>query len=121
VIEHWWLVVVIGLMAGIVSGLLGVGGGLVIVPLLVFVVKLDIHHAIGTSLAIIVPTAACAALRHHWAGHVEWKFVFIIVAFSIVGSFLGAQATTWLSERLLRKIFAIFMAVVALRMNVKPT
>lgn len=116
--ESWWLLGLIGLVAGVLSGLLGVGGGLIIVPLLVMVTKMDIHHAIGTSLAIIVPTAACGALRHHWAGHIHWKYVLVIALVAMVGSFFGAHVTTWLSSRVLRGIFAIFLVAVAFRMLV---
>ena len=115
-LEQWWLVALIGLGAGLLSGLLGVGGGLVIVPLLVLAKKLDIHHAVGTSLAIIVPTAAVGAFRHHIAGHVEWRYVFIVSLFAMVGGFFGAQAAASIPSRVLQNIFAVFLVIVAARM-----
>ncbi len=113
---EWILIALIGTLAGVLSGLLGVGGGLVIVPLLLFVAKLDIHQAVATSLVIIVPTAAVGALRHYWAGNIVWRHVFIITLFAMAGGFLGAQIATSLSSQVLKNIFAIFLVAVAVRM-----
>lgn len=115
-LNSWLIVALIGVSAGVASGLFGVGGGLVIVPLLTMVTKLDIHHAIGTSLAIIVPTAAVAAFRHHASGNVEWRYVFIVALFAMIGSLLGAQLATILSSPVLKKVFAVFLVIVAIRM-----
>src|SRR3989338_2290034 len=110
------LIALIGVAAGVLSGLLGVGGGLVIVPLLLFVAKLNIHQAIATSLVIIVPTAAAGALRHYWAGHIVWRHALVVSIFAVAGGFLGAHIAAGLSGTVLRKIFAVFLVAVAVRM-----
>ncbi|MBI4431129.1 MAG: sulfite exporter TauE/SafE family protein [Candidatus Omnitrophica bacterium] len=113
---NWIIISLIGVFAGIASGLLGVGGGLVIVPLLVFLAKLNIHQAVATSLVIIVPTAAVGAFRHFLAGNVVWKYVFIISLFAMAGGFLGAHIATGLNAAVLKKVFAVFLVIMAVRM-----
>lgn len=113
---NWILIAIIGVVAGVLSGLLGVGGGLVIVPMLVYVAGLNIHQAIATSLVIIVPTAAVGALRHFWAGNIVWQYVLIVSLFAMAGGFLGAHWATEISGTALKKIFAVFLVAVAVRM-----
>ena len=102
--SEWILIAIIGSFAGVLSGLLGVGGGLVIVPMLVYVSKLNIHQAIATSLVIIVPTAAMGALRHYWAGHIVWRHAFVVALFAMVGGYVGAQIATEMSGTVLKKV-----------------
>ena len=103
-------------LAGITSGLLGVGGGLVLVPLFYYLLKMNMHLAIGTSLAIIVPTALVSALKHASEHYVDWRVVVFAAVFSIVGSFLGASISLGLDVGLLKKIFAVFLVLIALKM-----
>ena len=72
---QYLLIILGGLFAGFASGLLGIGGGVLLVPLLLYGFKLDIHQAIGTSLAIIIPTAIFGSLVHFHYGNVSFKFV----------------------------------------------
>ena len=110
---------VVGFLAGIAGGLLGIGGGLIFVPFFHYVLKMNFHMAIGTSLAIIVPTALVAALRHHTGDFVDWKVVLITVGFAVVGGFLGAGLSMHIDVSLLRKIFAVFLVLVAIKMFLK--
>jgi len=102
----------IGLLAGLLSGLFGVGGGTVIVPLLVLILKFDQRLAAGTSLAAIVPTATVGVISYAVHGSVAW-IPGIILA---VGAVVGAQIGTWLLPRVpitaLRWGFIGFLAVV---------
>jgi uncharacterized membrane protein YfcA len=107
---------VIGLIGGIVSGLFGVGGGLIFVPLLVYILGFNIHTAIGTSLAVVVPTAVAGTLRHGLLHNIDWRAVIFLSLFSIVGSWIGASLTAKLDPALLKRLFAVFLAVVALKM-----
>jgi uncharacterized membrane protein YfcA len=102
----------IGLAAGLLSGLFGVGGGTVIVPLLVLVLKFDQRFAAGTSLAAIVPTATVGVISYALTGSVAWLVALILAA----GAIVGAQFGTWLLPRVsitaLRWGFVAFLAVV---------
>lgn len=102
----------IGLAAGLLSGLFGVGGGTVIVPLLVLVLGFDQRLAAGTSLAAIVPTAAVGVVSYAFSGSVAWIPALILAA----GAVIGAQVGTWLLPRLpitvLRWGFVGFLVVV---------
>ncbi|MFH8249095.1 sulfite exporter TauE/SafE family protein [Microbacterium sp. B2969] len=102
----------IGLLAGLMSGLFGVGGGTVIVPLLVLILKFDQRLAAGTSLAAIVPTATVGVISYAVHGSVAWIPALILAA----GAVVGAQIGTWLLPRVsvtvLRWGFVAFLVVV---------
>ena len=115
----WALTAVIGFIAGLMGGLLGVGGGLVLVPLFHYVLKMNMHAAIATSLAVIIPTAFVATLPNAFSGHVYWRAFVFAAIFSIVGSFIGAKVSMNIDVGLLKKIFAVFLILVAIRMLLK--
>ena len=104
--------IAIGLAAGLLSGLFGVGGGTVIVPFLVFLVGFDQRLAAGTSLAAIVPTATVGVISYGVHGSVAWIPALVLA----VGAVIGAQGGTWLLPRMpitaLRWGFVGFLAVV---------
>jgi uncharacterized membrane protein YfcA len=110
---------VIGLISGITSGLFGVGGGIVMVPAMVFLLSppiRDIKQAIGTSLLVIIPTAIMGTFKHHQQGNVEWKTALAIVPMAIVGSYLGAWLTTQIHADNLKRAFGAFIMVVGARL-----
>ncbi len=113
------LTIVIGFFAGMIGGLLGVGGGLVLVPLFHYLLKMDMHVAIGTSLAVIVPTALFGTLPNIASGNVQWRIFIIAAACTIVGSYLGAKISMNIDVSLLKKVFAVFLVLVAIRMFLK--
>ena len=115
----WIWTTVIGFIAGMIGGLLGVGGGLVLVPLFHYVLKMNMHAAIGTSLAVIVPTAFVATLPNISSGNVHWRAFVFAALFSILGSFIGAKISMNIDVTLLKKIFAVFLIMVAIRMFLK--
>jgi uncharacterized protein len=102
----------VGLLAGLMSGLFGVGGGTVIVPLLVLALGFDQRRAAGTSLAAIVPTATVGVISYAVSGSVAWVPALILAA----GAVIGAQVGTWLlpklSQTALRWAFVGFLVVV---------
>lgn len=110
------LAAVISLAAGILSGLLGIGGGLILVPLFHYLLKMNMHAAVGTSLAIIVPTALIGAYRHASGNFVDWRVFVFSTIFAVIGGFLGAGISMNLDVVLLRKIFAAFLLLIALKM-----
>lgn len=113
---HWVMAAFIGVLGGLASGLFGVGGGAVIVPMLMFFKKFEIHLAIGTSLAVIIPTALASVIKHAQAGNVDWKVAGLIAVFSIAGAWAGAALCLKLDAAILRRAFAVFLVYVAYKL-----
>jgi uncharacterized membrane protein YfcA len=110
-------------MTGLLAGMLGVGGGIVVVPALLFLYDLEglpvdfaVLSAIGTSLAAICFTSVSSALAHHRRKAVEWRLVGLIAPGVVAGSFFGAFVATALPTTLLRLVFVIFLVLVCARM-----
>ena len=111
------IIVSIGLAAGIVSGALGVGGGIIIVPALVLFMGFSQHMAQGTSISVLMfPVVIMAALQYYKNGFVDVKVVLIILLFFVVGAYLGSLISISLPDKILRKVFGIFMFIVSLKM-----
>lgn len=110
----WLLVALIGLVAGVVSGLFGVGGAVVIVPALVLLANLPQHTANGTSLAsLLLPVGLLGALEYYKRGQVNIAYAAIIAAGLFVGALVGAQLAGGMSETTLRRAFGAFLLLVA--------
>lgn len=106
----------IGLLAGTLSGVLGIGGGVIMVPLLLLL-GFTQHQAQGTSLAAMLPPVTLlATLQYSKAGHVDWKMALIISAAFIIGGLFGSKIAVAFDERLLKKIFGILMLFIAFKM-----
>ena len=110
------LTALVSLLAGVFSGLLGIGGGLILVPLFHYLLKMNMHTAVGTSLAIIVPIALIGAFRYASGHFVDWRIFVFSAVFAIIGGFLGAGISMNLDAVLLRKIFAVFLVLIAIKM-----
>ncbi|GET32247.1 UPF0721 transmembrane protein [Prolixibacter bellariivorans] len=111
------LLVLVGLAAGIVSGALGVGGGIVLIPALVYLFGMDQHTAQGTSLAILLPpTGILAAMAYQKQGFINWKYAIIITAIFVLGAWIGAQFSISVPEKLMKRIFALFLLIVGAKM-----
>lgn len=108
-----------GLVAGFASGSLGIGGGILMVPIFFYLLKLPMHTAIGSSLAIIVFTAIAGSIKHWQSDNIHFKLVFFIAIFSIIGSYAGAWACEKMPADLLRKLFAIMLMGTAIKMFFK--
>lgn len=120
----------LGLIAGFIAGLLGVGGGLVMVPVLTwvfahqdFTLDYNIHLALGTSLAVIVLTSISSLRAHHGHGAVDWAAVRRITPGILVGTLLGSLAAAWLPDTGLKIFFTLFLFYAATQMllGFKPT
>ena len=107
---------VIGLLAGLLAGLFGVGGGILFVPALVLVLGLTQVHAEATSLLAIIPTVLAGALRQHRYGNVRWRAASIVGVVSVAGVEGGVQAARALPEDVLRRLFGVLMLVVAVNL-----
>jgi len=111
------LVIVIGLAAGVLSGLVGVGGGIIIVPALVFVLGFTQHQAQGTSLGILLlPAGIFAVINYYKQGYIDLKVVFILFIGFLIGGYLGSKISLSLSETAVKKIFAVVLLVIAGKM-----
>ena len=107
------LAAVLGFVGGVLSGLFGVGGGILFVPALVLVLGLTQVHAEATSLLAILPTVIAGAWQQHRYGNVDWRAALLIGLGSIAGVEGGVQLAKALPEDVLRRLFAVFMLVVA--------
>jgi uncharacterized membrane protein YfcA len=116
---NWLLVggLAVGVLVGIFSGLVGVGGGIILIPILVYLFKMDMHTAQGTSLAMLLPpTGLLAFIGYYNAGHVNWKLGLIIAAGVFVGGYFGGVWAQQISASALKKIFAAVLLVTAVKL-----
>jgi len=121
--EYYLLYLLLGIVAGVAAGLLGIGGGLIIVPVLVFIFQQQqfsgeviVHLAVGTSLATIVLTSISSVRSHHRHGAVLWPVFGRLVPGIIVGALLGAAIADEMPTRVLKWVFAVFELTVATQM-----
>ena len=111
------LYIALGLVAGIFSGLIGIGGGVIIVPALIFLFGLSQHQAQGTTLALLVPPIGfLAAWQYYTQGYVNLKIAAFVCIGFFLGGLLGAKFATGLSNALLEKIFGAAMILIGLKM-----
>jgi len=103
----------LGLLAGVLAGLFGVGGGILFVPTLTLVLGLTQIHAEASSLLAILPTVAAGAWRQQRYGHIRWRPALVLGAAAIVGVEAGVQIAEALPEHALRRLFGVLMLVVA--------
>ena len=110
------LLICIGLAAGILSGLIGVGGGIIIVPMLLLL-GFSQQQAQGTSLAALLPPVTLlAVINYYKEGYVDWRYAILISAFFILGGFLGSKIAISLDQRTLKKVFGFILLLIAGKM-----
>jgi uncharacterized membrane protein YfcA len=111
------LLLIIGLAAGLLSGLIGIGGGVIIVPALVYLLGFSQHQAQGTSLGLLLPPVGILAVMNYYKkGYLDIKVIAIMCVAFILGSYLGSKMSLSMSEDRLKKFFAILLIVVAVKM-----
>lgn len=111
------LVILIGFAAGMLGGMIGIGGGVLIVPALVYFLSFSQHKAQGTSLGLLIlPVAILAVMNYYKKGHVDLKVVGLLAIGFVAGSFLGSKWALSLPQGTLKKVFAIFMLVLSFKM-----
>ncbi|MBC7326570.1 sulfite exporter TauE/SafE family protein [bacterium] len=108
--------VLAGIFVGTFSGFFGLGGGVIIIPILTEVFKVEPHRALGTSLAVMIPTALVGALRHAHYGNTDLKIAIIMWCGSLLGAFLGATLVSQIPGGLVKKLLAIIIILLAIRM-----
>jgi len=114
----WWVFILLGIGAGIVSGTLGLGSGTVIIPTLVLLFSFEQKSAQGTALAVMVPMALVGALLYWKNPNIEMNKIVIglIIFGALAGTLAGAELASRLPSHILRKVFAIFLVIVAVKM-----
>ena len=107
----------IGIFAGILSGFVGVGGGIIIVPGLVFLLGLTQHEAQGTSLFVLAMPVVWLGLMNYWKdGNVQWKFGLIVALTFFVGAYFGSKLSLKLNPNLVKLLFGVLMAFVSIKL-----
>ena len=107
----------LGVLAGIMSGVVGIGGGIILVPALVFVFGLSQHQAQGTTLALLIPPIGFMAAWAYWKqGYVDIRVAALICIGFILGSFFGAKLSIGLSDQVLQRVFGVTLLLIALKM-----
>ncbi|MGB4776098.1 MAG: sulfite exporter TauE/SafE family protein [Daejeonella sp.] len=111
------LLILIGIVAGALSGLIGIGGGIIIIPALVFMLGFSQQMAQGTTLALMVPPIGLlAAWSYYKDGFVDIRAALLICAGFVLGSYFGAKFATSIPEDTLKKIFSVILFLVAIKM-----
>ena len=111
------ILLIIGLAAGLVSGVLGIGGGIIIIPMLVGFLGYTQKDAQGTSLGLLLlPIGILAVMNYYKAGYVNLKAVGIMVVTFVIGSYISSLYAVNLPEGMLKKIFAVFLIVYAFKL-----
>jgi uncharacterized membrane protein YfcA len=120
---QYFTAALIGLLSGITSGMFGVGGGIVMVPAMLFLLSppiRDIKQAIGTSLVIMVPTAIIGAWRHYKPDaaltNIHWQTAWMVIPTALCGSFLGVWFTQYISADNLKRAFGGLLVVMGLKL-----
>ena len=107
---------IVGLAAGMLSSLVGIGGGTVVVPSLVIMFAMSQKMAQGTSLAMLLPPIGIlAVINYYKAGYVDFKIAAILCISFIIGGYLGSKIALSLSETVIKKIFACFLLILAVK------
>jgi uncharacterized protein len=109
--------IILGICAGILSSMVGIGGGIVIVPVLVMAFGLSQHSAQGTTLAMLsFPVALIGAVNYYKKGFVDWRFALILAVGFVIGGYIGSKIALDMPEKSVKRFFACLMLVVAFKM-----
>ncbi len=111
------IILAIGIITGIVAGMFGIGGAIIMVPALIFIMGFSQHMAQGTSLAVMLPPIGIIAAINYWkVGQVNIKVALILAAAFMVGSYFGSKFALNIPQNVLKKLFGVLLLLVALKM-----
>ena len=111
------ILIVIGLLAGILSGLVGVGGGILMIPLLIIFLGLTQHQAQGTALiAMLPPIGILAAMNYYKEGFVKWEYAAVMALTFVVGGYFGSKLSINLPDQTVRRMFGVIMLIGAIKL-----
>lgn len=109
--------IAIGAGAGVLSGFVGIGGGVVIVPALMYALSMSQYEAQGTSLFVLLLPVGILAVRNYWAsGNINWKFGMVIALTFVVGGYIGSKLALRINPAIVKLVFGILMAYVSIKM-----
>jgi hypothetical protein len=114
-----FILILIGLLAGILSGLVGVGGGIIMVPMFILFLGINQYNAQGLSLAVMLPPVTFLAVyNYHKAGggSIDWRVALIVSLLFIIGGFIGSKIALQINQRTLKRIFGLVMLIVAIKL-----
>jgi len=116
-VNDFLILLVIGLVAGFASGLLGVGGAIIIIPSLVYFMAMPQHMAQGTSLAVLLlPVGIFAVINYYKSGNVNLPFAVIIVLGFLIGSYFSSKMAIDIPEKTIKRLFAALLLLIGLKM-----
>lgn len=111
------MLIIIGIFSGMLSGLVGVGGGIIIVPCLIYFLGFSQKMAQGTSLGILLlPAGILGVLQYYKQGQIDFKVVLLVALGFVIGNFWGSKLALSISDALLKKVFAFLLIIIALKM-----
>jgi uncharacterized protein len=111
------IIIMIGVAAGMLSGFVGVGGGIIIVPSLIYFIGFSQKAAQGTSLGLILlPVGILAVLQYYKQGHIDVKVVGVLAVGFLAGSYFGSKIALSLPDDTVKKVFAVLMIIIAIKM-----
>jgi len=111
------ILIVIGLLAGILSGLVGIGGGILMIPLLIMFLGLTQHQAQGTALfAMLPPIGILAAMNYYKEGFVKWEYAVVMALTFVVGGYFGSKLSISLPAQTVRRVFGVIMLIGAIKL-----
>jgi uncharacterized membrane protein YfcA len=112
-----WIILLIGLVVGLVSGVVGIGGGILFVPALIWLLHMSQHKAQGTSLgALLLPVGIFAFMEYYREGNADIRVAALLAAGFLVGGYFGAVGAQHISDLWLRRIFAVTLVIIGSRM-----
>ena len=106
----------LGVAVGLLSGLFGVGGGVLAVPAMVGILGISQHRAHGTSLAVVIVTAAVAGAIYATRGHIDWGLALALLVGTVVGVNVGARLIARISAERLQRLFAVVLLLTGIRL-----
>ncbi len=111
------ILIAIGIGAGMLSGFVGVGGGVVIVPALMYAFSMSQYEAQGTSLFVLLLPVGILAVQNYWkSGNVNWSFGLIIALTFVIGGYIGSKIALRINPAIVKLVFGILMAYVSIKM-----
>mgnify|MGYP000237316216 CR=1 FL=1 len=111
------ILISIGIVAGILSGFVGVGGGVIIVPALVYALGMSQYDAQGTSLFVLLLPVGVLAVNNYWkSGNINWQFGLIIALTFVLGGYIGSKLALRLSPAIVKLVFGVIMTYVSFRL-----
>ena len=110
--------VIIGIIAGIISGLFSTGGGMILVPAFIYLLKIDDTKARGTSVFCILPMVLASSIFYYKENYIDWKIAILCAIGGTIGGYIGAKLLKKLSNKVLKIAFTIFLIYISFKMLV---